>query len=225
MNASIWTLKFEVACYLLLALVGWFGLLTKHRFVWLAGLSWAIAGGFLFVRFGHDTTPIDQAARFWLCFSLGVGFYVFRNHIPLSVLGVAVLCLVFWLAIGSRLERVMSLLATGYIVVWFAKLPMGQLRFLTNKIDLSYGIYIFGWPITQTLILVQPNVDVWSLTLLSLILATAVALPSWLLIERPALRARKAVMALVESRIERFRQLLSSKPFRGESSSFKTGST
>ena len=119
----------------------------------------------------------------------------------------------------------MSLLATGYIVVWFAKLPMGQLRFLTNKIDLSYGIYIFGWPITQTLILVQPNVDVWSLTLLSLILATAVALPSWLLIERPALRARKAVMALVESRIERFRQLLSSKPFRGESSSFKTGST
>ena len=212
MNASIWTLKYEVACYLLLAFVGWFGFLTKRRFIWLFGLSWIIAGGFLFVRFGHDATPIDQAARFWLCFSLGVGFYVFRDHIPLSVLGVAVLCLIFWLAIGSPFERAVSLLATGYIVVWFAKVPTSGLRFVTNRIDLSYGIYIFGWPITQTLMLVHPSINVWSLTLLSLTLAIAVALPSWLLIERPTLRTRKIISVLIESRIDRLCQRLKSKP-------------
>lgn len=76
LNASIWTLKFEVACYLLLALVGWLQLLTKHRYVCLLALSWCIAGGFLVMRFAHAPTPLDQAARFWLCFSLGVAFYI-----------------------------------------------------------------------------------------------------------------------------------------------------
>lgn len=211
MNASIWTLKFEVACYLLLALAGWMGLLTKHRFIWLLTLSWSIACGFLLVRFGHDSTPVDQAARFWLCFSLGVGFYIFRERIPLSVFGVAALLLAFWVTIGTGWERVISLLATGYMIIWSAKIPIGRLRDFTNRFDLSYGIYIFGWPITQTLIVMQPNLNVWLLTLLSLILATAVALPSWLLVERPALRARKALWALAEPRFERLRQLLKPK--------------
>lgn len=212
MNASIWTLKYEAACYLLLAFVGWLGFVTKRRFAWLLGLSWTIAGGILFVRFGHDTTPPDQAARFWLCFSLGVGFYIFRSQIVLSAFGVATVSVLFWLAIGSPLERIVSLFATGYAIVWLGKLPTGHLRSLTNRIDLSYGIYIFGWPITQTLMLVQPSISVWSLTLLSLMLAMAVALPSWLLIERPAMRARKTISISIEARIDRLRQRLKSKP-------------
>lgn len=216
MNASIWTLKYEVACYLLLAFVGWFGFITKRRFIWLFGFSWAIAGGFLFIRFGYDATPIDQAVRFWWCFSLGVGFYVFRNQIILSAFGVAAVVALFWFTIGSPLERVVSLFATGYAVVWFAKLPIGHLRDLTNRIDLSYGIYIFGWPITQTLILVQPSINVWLLTLLSLMLAMTVAIPSWLLIERPVMRARKTITTSIEARIDRLRQPLKSKPLMEE---------
>ncbi|MBI5321393.1 MAG: hypothetical protein HZB49_18275, partial [Bradyrhizobium sp.] len=80
--------------------------------------------------------------------------------------------------------------------------PTGRLRHFTNKIDLSYGIYIFGWPITQTLILLYPGLDVISLVILSLALAATIALPSWLWIERPALRSRDAAMALLESGLE-----------------------
>lgn len=211
MNASIWTLKYEAACYVLLAFVAWFGFVTKRRFTWLFGLSWTIAGGILFVRSGHDTTPLDQAARFWLCFSLGVGFYVFRNQIVLSTFRVAAVSVLFWFTIGSPLERIVSLFATGYAIVWLGKLPTGHLRSLTNRIDLSYGIYIFGWPITQTLMLVQPSISVWSLILLSLVLAMAVALPSWLLIERPSMRARKIISISIETRIDRLRKRLKSK--------------
>ncbi len=202
MNASIWTLKFEAACYFSLAIVGWLGLLTSHRFAWLLAVSWIAVGGFLLARFGHDADPIDQAARFWLCFSLGTAFYVFRDQIPLSVIGVVALGLGFWLAIGSGWERIVSLLATGYTAVWLGKVPTGPLRDLTNRNDLSYGIYIFGWPITQTLILMRPNIEIFPLVLISFVLAAAVALPSWLWIERPALRARRAVMTLLESCFE-----------------------
>ena len=199
MNASIWTLKFEVACYLMLALVSRFGLLTKHRFAWLLAISWIAVGGFLLARFGHDADPIDQAARFWLCFSLGTAFYVFRDQIPVSMIGVVALGFGFWLAIGSGWERIISLLATGYMAVWLGKVATGPLRGLTNRIDLSYGIYIFGWPISQTLIVLRPTIEIIPLVLISLMLAATVALPSWLWIERPALRARRSVMTLLNS--------------------------
>ncbi len=201
-NASIWTLKYEVACYLVLAAAGWLGLLTRYRFAWVFALSWMIVGAFLIVRFGHDAKAVDQAARFWLCFSLGVGCFVYRDLIPLSIIGVVALGLGFWMSIGSGLERLISLVATGYIVVWFATIPTGGLRRFTNKFDLSYGIYIFGWPITQSLLLLRPDMEVVWLVVFSLVLSAAVALPSWICIERPALRARHAVMALLESGFE-----------------------
>lgn len=185
MNASIWTLKFEVACYAVLALIGYVGFLRKFRFATVLALSSTIVGGFLLARFGHDTAPIDQAARFWLCFSFGVGLYVFRDYIPLSIIGVTVLGLALWLAVGTGWERSISPIATGYGAVWLAKMPTGWLRDLTNRIDLSYGIFIFGWPITQTLVLALPDTGRFNLVSLSLILAAGVALPSWFLAERP----------------------------------------
>ena len=199
MNASIWTLKYEVACYVVLALVGFVGVLNKHRFAWLLAASWAIAGGFLFSRFGCDAAPIYQVARLWLCFSFGVGLYVFRDHIPLSITGVLALGFAFWMARGTGWERIVSLFATGYGAVWLAKVSTGRLRELTNQIDLSYGIYIFGWPITQTLILTWPTIGTLALVTASLILAVSVALPSWFLIERPALRSRGLVVSLLRS--------------------------
>jgi peptidoglycan/LPS O-acetylase OafA/YrhL len=191
-NASIWTLKYEVACYLVLAAAGWLGLLTRHRFAWMFALSWMIVGAFLFVRLGHNAEAIDQAARFWLCFSLGIGCFIYRDLIPLSIIGVVALGLGFWVSIGSELERLISLVATGYAVVWFATIPTGGLRRFTNKVDLSYGMYIFGWPITQTLLLLRPDIEVVWLVLFSLVVSAAVALPSWICIERPALRAPRS---------------------------------
>lgn len=199
MNASIWTLKYEVACYVVLALVGFVGLLNKQRFAWLLAASWAIAGGFLLSRFGRDAVPIDQVARLWLCFSFGVGLYVFRDHIPLSIIGVLALGFAFWMARGTGWERIVSLFATGYGAVWLATVPTGRLRELTNQIDLSYGIYILGWPITQTLILMWPTIGTLALVTASLILAVSVAVPSWFLIERPALRSRGLVVSLLRS--------------------------
>lgn len=204
MNASIWTLKYEVACYAVLALIGYVGLFRKFRFAVLLSLSSIIVGGFLLARFGHDAAPIDQAARFWLCFSYGVGLYMFRGYIPLSLIGVIVLGLALWLAIGTGWERSISPIATGYGAVWLAKMPTGGLRDLTNRIDLSYGIYIFGWPITQALLLAFPDIGNFNLVSLSLILAAGVALPSWFLIERPSLRARGSVMNLLKVRFESF---------------------
>ena len=210
MNASIWTLKYEMACYLALALIGFAGLLRRRQFTYVLATSWVVAGGFLLLRAGHDALPIDQAARFWLCFSFGVSLYVFRDKVPLSIMGVLALSLTLWIAVGTGWERIVSPLTTGYGAVWLAKMPIGPLRSLTNKMDLSYGIYIFGWPITQTLVLEWPAIGTFAIVSASLVLSASVAIPSWFFVERPALRARKSVMTMLENltgRIARSRRL------------------
>lgn len=201
LNAPIWTLKFEIACYLALALICRLGLLTRQRFVPVLVVTWAAAAALLVLRTGHDTTPIDQTARFWICFSLGTAFYVFRDRVPLSGVAALALMLVFWLLIDTRGERLASIIATGYAALWLGQLPTGFIREATNKVDLSYGMYIFGWPISQTLIYAFPGLGVGAVIVLSLVLAAIVALPSWLFVERPAMRTRARLVATLRQQL------------------------
>jgi peptidoglycan/LPS O-acetylase OafA/YrhL len=55
--------------------------------------------------------------------------------------------------------------------------------------DLSYGIYLYGWPIEQTVRYLLADAATWWLVfLISLPLAASAAMLSWVLVEKPALR-------------------------------------
>ena len=54
--------------------------------------------------------------------------------------------------------------------------PAGRLRRATQRADLSYGVYIYGWPIQQVLLLFVPWIAPWQLTLTALPLAAVCAL-------------------------------------------------
>jgi peptidoglycan/LPS O-acetylase OafA/YrhL len=62
-------------------------------------------------------------------------------------------------------------------------------------------MYIFGWPISQTLIHASPGLGVRAVIVLSLLLATIVALPSWLFVERPAMRTRARLVAALRQQL------------------------
>jgi peptidoglycan/LPS O-acetylase OafA/YrhL len=55
---------------------------------------------------------------------------------------------------------------------------------------LSYGVYIVGWPISQTLVWLSPGIGTVHLVATSIVLALGLAALSWHLIEKPSLRAR-----------------------------------
>jgi peptidoglycan/LPS O-acetylase OafA/YrhL len=57
--------------------------------------------------------------------------------------------------------------------------------------DFSYGVYIYGWPVAQTLVHVQPGIGPGALALASLAGTLPVAIASWYAVEQPLLpRAR-----------------------------------
>jgi peptidoglycan/LPS O-acetylase OafA/YrhL len=59
--------------------------------------------------------------------------------------------------------------------------------------DLSYGLYIYGWPVAQTILHLLPGLAPWELAVLSLAGSFPLAAASWHLVERPALRPARAM--------------------------------
>ena len=60
--------------------------------------------------------------------------------------------------------------------------------------DYSYGIYLYGWPAQQLALMAFPDSSNALNTLLGCLIALAVAVPSWHLIERPAMRLKERVV-------------------------------
>ncbi|MBX9845790.1 MAG: acyltransferase [Xanthobacteraceae bacterium] len=193
-NASLWTLKFEVVCYLLLALLGAAGLLEKRKVSLLLPAVGIVASAFLLYRSGGYADSLEQLARFWLCFSFGVGLFVFRDHVRISIVTALLLAALTWLVLGAGAERVVSPIATGYAALLLGCIPIGRLREFTNRNDISYGVYIFGWPTSQSLIHAYPTITVGALIVLSAVIASALAYLSWHWIERPSLRTRDGLV-------------------------------
>lgn len=188
-NEPLWTIKYELLCYAVLAGVAALGLLrSRRRCLWLAAASLAAYVALRsFDQFEGQIGHASHVARFWLCFVLGVTAYVLRDHVRPSWPLAAGLAAGLVLAVGSPIELLASYLAVGYGAVCLALLPAGALRRATNRADLSYGVYIYGWPLTQAVLWARPGLTAWELLTLALPLSLAAAWVSWRFIERPAL--------------------------------------
>jgi peptidoglycan/LPS O-acetylase OafA/YrhL len=205
-NESIWTLFYEFICYIVilgLAIVGF----LKHRFllVGITTLLWAVVVTItltpsLSAHFNFlENLTAEQLLRFLLIFLTASVFYIFRNEIPDSG----------WLALGSAViftvglslpngGRVPSLQFTPsdifvpfliYPILWCGiHLPLQKIG---SKNDYSYGIYIYGWPISE--LVVAWNLERFGIApywLLCFVVAAPFAIASWWLIEKPALGFR-----------------------------------
>jgi peptidoglycan/LPS O-acetylase OafA/YrhL len=79
----------------------------------------------------------------------------------------------------------------GYLMFWFALEyePLKISKFFDST-DLSYGIYLYGWPVQKTLISLMPFIDPYAVCLLTLFICAVIACLSWKFIEKPCIRLR-----------------------------------
>ena len=186
-NGSLWTLSYEVLCYLGVVLAGLAGLLTRPRVFAVALLGFAAVYG---LDMGHPLHPrIDNLLRLGLPFVIGMAFWVWRRVIPLSV-PVALILLAFaYLARQTAMiEPILALvLAYAVFVIGYAKTPM--LAAYNRLGDYSYGTYVYAFPIQQMLAwfgIVDPLANI----ALALPATLCCAILSWHLIEAPAMRLK-----------------------------------
>jgi peptidoglycan/LPS O-acetylase OafA/YrhL len=208
MNGPLWTIKYELACYIVvfgvyilphrLRRYGFGALCAVAVCIWLAPVeAWQII---------PPTTVENRVLRFEY-FNMGFFRYYAAIFFLAAVARIVVANSPFrWLGI---------FMFTGCVLILFHGTPIGQLAVLTTIAlvgvcvgsssllyfdgkyrttfgDLSYGTYLYGWPISlMCVIWLLPLTGFWPAMTIAVAATLAVALFSWKLVERPALRLKK----------------------------------
>ena len=207
-NVSIWTLPLEFASYLALGI--FLFLISKY-------LKNSYLTSFAPLLLGLWLTSIYLASRitdFWdahpsafityggkwpylLSFFIGAAIslkreWLTRDRAALVILPLVIAC--YFAAKSTESWAIIGALCFALAVILFGSSRLLAPRFM--RTDISYGIYLYHWPVEQTLVHFLPHKSDRALfILLSLLLSGALAYLSARFIEEPAMRWGKRVSA------------------------------
>ncbi|MDF7814854.1 acyltransferase [Hymenobacter sp. YC55] len=200
-NGSLWTVPYEVFFYLLLTPL----FFIRHRLYVVRGL---VLAGFMGLLVLHYTGQVfystyklslysDQLIFLGLHFMAGALLALF----PAVLRQARVRTILVWTT-GLGLVAVLyfgGFYQTQFLLVPVFVLALGTssypwLNWLHRYGDISYGVYIWGWPVQQALVHgLHPSQPV--LALLSIPTVWALGWASWHLVEKQALRLKLDIVA------------------------------
>jgi peptidoglycan/LPS O-acetylase OafA/YrhL len=190
-NGPLWTLFWEACCYVLVGVL--VSIVSRRWLPWAVSALLLIATVFVVLAtagvlgFSAGLTPIGPL---FVSFFAGSLVYLLRERIDVS-----------WPTIVACLLVIAAAVLVGYAGA-FVALPLVilMIRFgdrvpfhrVGSRYDISYGIYIYGWPVQQLIALVTfgTGLHVGWFVVLSLLLTIPLAFLSSAFVERPALRLK-----------------------------------
>ncbi|WP_314946285.1 acyltransferase [Bradyrhizobium cosmicum] len=210
-NSQLWTIPHELECYLAISAAALIGLTKRHRLFLFAVLFIIIALALRDLLGGKPGSPAAPPGRMLvLAFLCGVALFLNRSRIAYSP----------WLFLASAAGFVVSVLAStragedlAAIFIAYLTVYLGLLNFSTGPIvkvaDYSYGVYLYGFPVQQTVAQLWPDHRVWYVNFgLSLAATLVFAIASWHLLESKVMARKKIILAFVSTRADRARNHL-----------------
>lgn len=206
-NGSLWTLPVEFWLYISLSLVGYAKILERKRFV---SILIVIVMYWLYHKLSlrSDTAmsflslPIYWTLKFGIYFYVGSFFYLFREKITFNIF----VCLAALVILYNYPVDIVYYITLPYIVLYLALAINNRVTKNWGKYgDFSYGLYVYAFPVQQTIMHFGGRNMSLPLFFMSAYFATLLlAIISWNLIEKPALRLKKInITKLLLSRITR----------------------
>ncbi|MCX7318003.1 MAG: acyltransferase family protein [Hyphomicrobiales bacterium] len=188
-NDPLWTLKYEVAAYAMLGVVQALGLRRSLPILSVALVSSAVA---MIVaqksaEAGGGAGWPYQLSRYGFCFLLGMLTHRLCDRLPVAPI---LLSASFGLAIavaGTSLSPVVAIVAVAHVAIVAGSIDYGVVSRWSRRNDLSYGTYIYGWPVQQAIMTVSPGLSLTVFAFWLFLSVLPLAFLSWSVIERPAL--------------------------------------
>jgi len=196
-NAALWTLKIEISFYLIVPILLYFTRKTKLKYLLFIGiyvLSVIYRNAFEYLSTLHGVEYYSIIARqlpgFMSYFVCGVAlYYYFDFFIAYKKMLLFVSIIIFILERKFGIE-ILTPLALS-IIVFFISFSFKRLNNFAKHGDISYGIYIFHYPIMKIITSLGffDKYDPILVSVFILILVISVGYVSWHLIEKRFLKA------------------------------------
>jgi peptidoglycan/LPS O-acetylase OafA/YrhL len=203
-NGSLWTLPFEVLCYLGLAVLGWFGLARRRSIcsavmiavIAYAIVTYAVTVGSISLPFQLPVTGFRGLEVRLLppCFAFGALLALNKHRVLMRFWIFGSLCVLCAISRGTGLFQFVFYVALFYGGVLAATTAF--MKRLRPPGDFSYGVYLYGFPIQQLMVLAHPSWSAYENQAAALAAALLIGCCSWFLIERPCIRAGRRRTAL-----------------------------
>lgn len=218
-NGPLWTLTWEVVCYIGVALLGVMGVLNRAAMPTFFAVSWIV----YLSNLGNLSSFYAVIVPMLMMFVSGIFLQVAKGSIALKkAVFPALLVLVFCFN-SSLAEAVVGFVKDDFVFLWGASLTTEEVvrvaylaafpivvvyvcielkYFLSAREDISYGVYVYGWPIAQAIVYFC-IVNGFSLTpawlfVIGMLATAPIAWASWRFIERPALNLKRRTLRKAE---------------------------
>jgi peptidoglycan/LPS O-acetylase OafA/YrhL len=198
LNGSMWTIAYEFRCYVLVAAIGFIGAFGRREIIVAAALlALCVSATRIELppvgKLAYVIGDPEKSLRLTGVFLCGSAYYLFGDRI---VYGWRMAALAFAMMVAGMTSQALATPAVavfgGYVLFWFAfAVPAPILAKIGAKTDLSYGIYLYAWPIQNLIVWFDPVISPMTLSILATVAAALVALASWRFVEKPAMSLKR----------------------------------
>jgi peptidoglycan/LPS O-acetylase OafA/YrhL len=187
-NLSLWTLPVELAMYALLSVVG-FAFARSARWLYpviatALGIAWLMTPE-------PESFALTQALNLGVYFFAGATIFAFRlmDRITPLVLATSIGLVVVGGAHGGQAAHALLWVAFPVVIMVFGARASQVGERVAAFGDISYGVYLWAFPIQQ-LIIGWGGMGFWASMALAMMLTTLAGIASMVVVERPALMLR-----------------------------------
>lgn len=201
-NGALWTIHYEFVCYLLLGVLGSLGWLARPR--WIIGLFCVCIALYslnihlepLYKTLGRSPGRtlwfiMGNHVRFMSFFLAGVIFHLYRARITLRHdIALAAAAAFALLMHHAQTAPFAMAIPWTYLIFWMGTRNLHGLA-IFQRTDISYGVYLYAWPIQQ-LVIQHVSRDLGIVIGLTTVLSLVAGALSWFLVEKPMLGFKPA---------------------------------
>ncbi len=201
LNGAMWSVWLEFLCY---ASIPVFFLLGLHKKPLYIVVTITTASLFLFLLITHKDIwlpyPLRISAylstRLLSAFLIGGAFYYFRDKIiwtrnlSLASFALLIVCLNY-----KYTAELGYFVFGGYLIFNFALNYKNKiLNQIGTKNDISYGVYLYAWPIQMLIVQRYPEISPILMTLITMACVAVLGYLSWIYIEQPFIKMKKRLV-------------------------------
>ena len=184
-NGSLWTIRKEFVCYLLVAAIGLFGFFQRRILVLTLFLVLLDYYAISLIKHAPEITY-----RFETFFFAGCITWLWRDKVPVNhTLAVLALAVALITTQFPPFFMLLMPLAASYLVLWAGYAFQIKPLAWCDRTDLSYGVYLFAFPVQQALVAMGMSAP-WSLFAVATLVTLGIAWLSWHLVEKPCLNLK-----------------------------------